>query len=140
MFSAADLVCKTGGGVMKTRLILREALFVIGFFAAAAMSAQFVGLSRCQAAIPCSIPFAVQYRPDPFLAGQYGRVPDSAVSVRLPLETPLMPELDKPRQQDAAAVDAAVRKSLKLLPPPKVRNTQTRTEKSVAEPPARQDR
>ena len=124
---------------MKTRPGLRNILFVTGFFAATAMSAQFVSLSRCQAAIPCAIPFAVQYRPDPLLAAQYGRVPDSAISVRLPLETPLMPELDKLTRQDTAAVDAAVRKSLKLLPPPKVRSTQTRTEKPDAQPAARQN-
>jgi hypothetical protein len=125
---------------MKRHPSFRQALFVIGFFVAAATSAQFVSLSPCRAAIPCSIPFAVQYRPDPLLAGQYGRVPDSAISVRLPLETPLMPELDKPTPQDTAAVDAAVRKSLKLLPPPKVRDTQKRTEKPVAQPSVRQDR
>ena len=124
---------------MKTHLG-RATLFVIGLFAAVGMSAQFVSLSRCQAAVPCSIPFLVQYRPDPLIAAQYGRVPDSAVSVRLPLETPLMPELDKPGQQDAAAVDAAVRKSLKLLPPPKVRNARTPTEKPDAKPAVPQDR
>jgi hypothetical protein len=126
---------------MKTHLVVRASLFVIGLFAAGALSAQFVSLSRCQAAIPCAIPFAVQYRPDPLLAGQYGRVPDSAISVRLPLETPLMPELDKLTQQDLAAVDAAVRKSLKLLPPPKVRNkTPTRPEMQKAQPAAQQNR
>ena len=43
---------------MKTQ-ILRGALVAIGFLFAAAMSAQFVSLSRCQAAYPCAFPFAV---------------------------------------------------------------------------------
>jgi hypothetical protein len=119
---------------MKTRPVFRGLLFVIGFLAAAAVSAQFVSLSRCQAAYPCAIPFGVQYRPDPLLAGQYGRVPDSAISVRLPLKAPLVPVLDTREELDLSAVDAAVRKSLELHPPPTARNTKTRAETIGAEP------
>lgn len=97
--------------------ILRGALVAIGLLSAAAMSAQFVSLSRCQAAYPCAFPFAVQYRPDPFLAGQYSRVPDSAISLRLPLKTPLVPQLDKRSSPDLEAVEAAVHKSLEMHPP-----------------------
>lgn len=115
---------------MKTRQILPGIFVGIGLLASASLPAQFVGLARCQAAIPCSIPFAVQYRPDPLLAGQYGRVPDSAISVRVPLKTPIVPELDKGPQQDVGAVDAAVRKSLEMLPPPGARKAKPPAEKT----------
>jgi hypothetical protein len=115
---------------MKTRRVLRGILFGTGLLVAVALPAQFVSLARCQAAIPCSIPFAVQYRPDPFLAGQYGRVQDSAVSVRVPLKTPILPELDKGPEQNREAVDAAVRKSLEMLPPPGARKTKPPAEKT----------
>lgn len=120
--------------------ILGGALIAIGVLIAAAMSAQFVSLSRCQAAYPCAIPFGLQYRPDPLIAGQFGRVPDSAISVRLPLKAPLIPLLDTRPQSDLGAVDAAVRKSLELYPPPPARNRKTRTEKAGAEPVAARNR
>ncbi len=121
---------------MKTQ-ILRGALIAIGVLIAAAMSAQFVSLSRCQAAYPCAFPFGLQYRPDSLIAGQYGRMPDTAISVRLPLRTPLIPQLDKRPQPDLGAVDAAVRKSLEMHPPPSARNTKPRaTEPLNAEPAA----
>lgn len=107
---------------MKTQ-VLRSALIAIGVLIAAAMSAQFVSLSRCQAAYPCAFPFGLQYRPDPLIAGQYGRVPDSAISVRLPLKAPLIPLLDTRPQSDLGAVDAAVRKSLEMHPPPRAGKT-----------------
>jgi len=122
------------------RQVLRGSLIAIGLFAAAAMSAQFVSLSRCQAAYPCAFPFGLQYRPDPLIAGQYGRVPDTAISLRLPLKAPLIPQLDKGPQPDLGAVDAAVRKSLEMYPPPGARNTKSRTEKSEAQPEVRQNR
>lgn len=121
---------------MRTRQLLRGILFGIGLLAAAALSAQFVSLSRCQAAYPCAIPFGLQYRPDPLIAGQYGRVPDGAIFVGLPLKTPLMPRLDNRPQPDLGAVDAAVRKSLEMNPPPGTRNTKTSTDKPEAKPAA----
>jgi hypothetical protein len=112
---------------MKAGPIIRGSLFVTGFLTAGAMSAQFVSLSRCQAAYPCAFPFGLQYRPDPLLAGQFGRVVgNTAVSVRIPLQAPLTPELDKRPQLDLGAVDAAVRKSVEMLhPPPGARNKKT---------------
>jgi hypothetical protein len=107
---------------MKTQ-ILRGAFIGIGVFIAAAMSAQFVSLSRCRAAYPCAFPFGLQYRPDPLVAGQYGRMPDTAISFRLPLHAPLIPQLDKRPQLDLGAADAAVRKSLEMHPPPSAPNT-----------------
>ena len=120
--------------------ILRGALIAIGLLSAAAMSAQFVSLSRCQAAYPCAFPFGLQYRPDALLAGQYGRVPNTAISIRQPLKTPLIPELDKRTQPDLGAVDAAVRKSLELHPPPSAGNRKMREEKLAAEPAPQQNR
>ena len=87
---------------MKTQ-ILRGALIAIGVLIAPTMSAQFVSLSRCQAAYPCAFPFGLQYRPDPLIAGQYARLPDTAISVRLPLRAPLIPQLDKRPQPDLGA-------------------------------------
>lgn len=107
---------------MQRRLLL-GALIAVGLLTAAALSAQFVSLSRCQAAYPCAFPFGLQYRPDPLIAGQYGRLPDTAISVRLPLRTPLIPQLDRRPQPDLGAVDAAVRKWLEMHPPPRARNT-----------------
>ncbi len=124
---------------MKTRQILPGVFFGIGLLAAGALPAQFVSLARCQAAIPCSIPFAVQYRPDPFLAGQYSRVPDSAVSVRVPLKTPIVPELDKGPEQNREAVDAAVRKSLEMFPPPGARKTKPPADDKSKPPAAKTD-
>jgi len=40
-----------------------------GCFAAETAQAQFVPMSRCRAALSCSIPFSIQYRPDPLIAG-----------------------------------------------------------------------
>jgi hypothetical protein len=120
---------------MKTQ-ILRSALIAIGVLIPAAMSAQFVSLSRCQGAYPCAFPFGLQYRPDPLIAGQYGRMPDTAVSVRLPLQAPLFPQLDKRPQPDLGAVDAAVRKSLEMHPPPSAHNTKRPAGSLNAEPAA----
>lgn len=125
---------------MKTQ-ILRSALIAIGVLIAAAMSAQFVSLSRCQAAYPCAFPLGLQYRPDPLIGGQYGRMPDTAISVRLPLRAPLIPQLDKRPQPDLGAVDAAVRKSLEMHPPPSGRNTKPPAREPLnAEPAAGENR
>jgi hypothetical protein len=51
--------------------------------AASPAGAQFVQLSRCQAAWPCSAPFGIRYQPDPLIAGQYGNVPTTAFSARI---------------------------------------------------------
>ena len=127
---------------MKARRIVRGSLFVAGFLTAGAMSAQFVSLSRCQAAYPCAFPFGLQYRPDPLLAGQFGRVGNTAVSARIPLQAPLTPELDKRPQLDLGAVDAAVRKSVEMLhPPPGARNKKTPADEAAgSETPAEKRR
>jgi hypothetical protein len=102
---------------MKTHRIA-GILLVVNLLVAASAAAQFVTLSRCQAALPCAVPFGLRYRPDPLIAGQYGRIGVTAISAGVRLETPLKPELDKRTEVDLDAVDAAVRKSLQLHPPP----------------------
>jgi hypothetical protein len=141
MFSPLILVYKIGG-VMKARRIVRGSLFVAGLFTAGAMSAQFVSLSRCQAAYPCAFPFGLQYRADPLIAGQFGRFGNAAVSTRVPLQAPLTPELDRRPDLDFGAVDAAVRKSLEMLhPPPGARNKKTSAGEAVgSETPAEKRR
>ena len=116
------------------RHAFRVALLAAAFWtAAAAARAQFVPLARCQTAYPCAIPFAVQYRPDPFLAGQYGKPGSTAISVRVPVFPALPPQIDDPlaASRAKAAVDAAVR-SL-----PQTRRPQPA---KPAEPPTRMER
>jgi hypothetical protein len=110
---------------MKARRIVGGSLFLVGLLTAGAMSGQFVSLSRCQAAYPCAFPFGLQYRPDPLIAGQFGRFGNTAVSTRVSLQAPLTPELDRRPQLDLGAVEAAVRKSLEMHPPPGARNKKT---------------
>jgi len=90
-------------------------LSVAGLLAAGSVSAQFVHLSRCRAAVPCSFAFGLQYAPDPLIAGPYAQAPSTAVSGRVELTTPIKVELDRPIDQKA--IDEAVRKSLELHPP-----------------------
>jgi hypothetical protein len=103
------------------RLAFRRALVAAALWTAATMaSAQFVPLARCQTAYPCAIPFAVVYRPDALLAGQYGRTGSTAISLRVPVFPASPPQLDDPRAASRTkdAVDAAVR-SLPLKQRPK---------------------
>jgi hypothetical protein len=126
---------------MKTRR-LAGFLCVLGLFTAGPAAAQFVTLSRCQAALPCAIPFGVRYRPDPLITAQYGRVGSTAVSAGVRLETPLKPEIDKRTEMDLDAVDAAVRKSLQTHPPPAPATSpkKPRQERPAAEPPGPEPR
>jgi hypothetical protein len=67
--------------------------------AASPARAQFVQLSRCQAAWPCAAPFGIRYNPDPLIAGQYGNVPVSAFSVRIdPTRLFQLPAFDLSRE------------------------------------------
>ena len=59
-----------------------------------------------------SIPFGLQYSPDPLIAGPYADVPNTAVSGRIELATPLRFEVDRPIDQKA--VDEAIRKTLEI--------------------------
>lgn len=91
-------------------LLAAAAVFVSGTAAG-----QFVPLSRCRDAFPCSIPFSVVHRPDPLIAGQYAGPPTSALSVRVPLASPLAPELET-RATDTQAIDDAIRTLLRRYP------------------------
>ena len=97
---------------MKRARRLAAVFFAAGFLAAGSASAQFVHLSRCHAAFPCSIPFGLQYSPDPLIAGPFADVPNTAVSGRIELATPLKFEVDRPIDQKA--VDEAIRKTLEI--------------------------
>ncbi len=82
-------------------------------------SAQLVPLSRCRTAYPCAIPFQLEYRPDPLLASAYGTGGNALFSIRTPLQSTFAAELDRSRQVDSAAVDAAVKAFLRKYPAPK---------------------
>jgi len=97
-------------GIDRIVLLAAAAVFVSGTAAG-----QFVPLSRCRDAFPCSIPFSVVHRPDPLIAGQYGGPPTSALSVRVPLASPLAPEVET-RVTDTRAIDDAIRTLLHRYP------------------------
>jgi hypothetical protein len=100
---------------VKTLRTLPAVLVLGALLAAGSATAQFVSFSRCRAAYPCLIPFAVQYHPDPLLAAQYGQVGNTALSARVELQFPLKLEIDRPLDQKA--VDAAMRKSVEVHAP-----------------------
>jgi hypothetical protein len=91
----------------------RAASFVLIAAALAAASpaeAQFVRLSRCQAALPCALPFGIQYKPDPLIAGPWTNVAQTAFSGRIDLLRPLQPpviDLSKEIDRQEFARDAA---------------------------------
>ena len=87
------------------RILLLAAAAV---FISRTAAGQFVPLSRCRDAFPCAIPFAVDHRADPLIAGQYAGPPTSALSVRVPLASPLVPEVET-RATDTKAIDDAIR-------------------------------
>jgi len=73
------------------------AMGLVGVVASSTARAQWVRLQRCNGAIPCMIPFAVRYNPDPLIAAQYGYVSPNSMSGRITFE-PEGPavQLDKP--------------------------------------------
>lgn len=103
------------------RGLLPAALIAAGAFAAAVPArAQFVPLSRCHGAWPCSEPFGLQYKPDPLIAGPWAQgAPSSAVSGHVELKQNPKVELDKPAPPPVDdAVEASVRYFLKKHPGP----------------------
>ncbi len=101
-------------------------LAIAGVFLAAAASGQWARLQRCAAALPCAIPFAVRYAPDPLIAAQYGHAAGTAVSGRLSLEKRPDVQLDAPRLSRDPSEDAA-RRFLLAHPPPGARPTPKKT-------------
>jgi hypothetical protein len=91
----------------------------VGLLVCASARAQFVPLSRCQAAFPCSIPFAVIYRPDSHLAAQYGLSSShTPLVVSMPLKTPLIPKLETAHSPDLeSALEDAIHRSLQTRRP-----------------------
>jgi hypothetical protein len=83
-----------------------------GYFAAETAQAQFVPMSRCRAALSCSIPFSIQYRPDPLIAGPYGGPGNGGFAVTVPLGWPLAPRIEMSRGPDlGAALEADIQRS-----------------------------
>ena len=68
--------------------------------AAAAASAQFVELSRCQSAMPCAIPFGLRYNPDPLSVSGFTAIPHTAFSMRIDPTKPLAPKVDLSKELD----------------------------------------
>lgn len=103
------------------RIIRLGAFLLAGLLTARGAQAQFVAMSRCHAAFPCNIPFSLQYRPDPLLAGQYGSGPIlTPLVVTMPLTLPLAPRLEKPYTGGlGAALEDAIHRSLETRRPAK---------------------
>jgi len=95
--------------------MLSGTLFLAGVFFAESVGAQFVSLSRCHSAYPCSIPFGLQYRPDPLIAGPYGQPGHTPLSGHIELRLPLKIEIDRPLDQKA--LDEAMRKGVEVQRP-----------------------
>jgi hypothetical protein len=89
--------------------------------------------SRCQTAYPCNQPFALQYRPDPLIAGPWTNgSPASAVSAHVELKTPLAFGVDRPTTTSVDdPVNNSVRYFLRKYPP-----VLTKPHDTKAEPPA----
>ncbi|HKD11690.1 MAG TPA: hypothetical protein VKE50_06420 [Thermoanaerobaculia bacterium] len=95
-------------------------LLAAGFLVSVGAQAQFVPLSRCHGAFPCSIPFAVDYRPDPMIAGQYGNtVSHVPLVVSVPMKLPIRPELQRSVATPlGAALEDAIHRTLQSGRPP----------------------
>jgi len=102
-------------GVSNARIDRILLLAAAAVFVSGTAAGQFVPLSRCRGAFPCSIPFSVVHRPDPLIAGQYGGPATSALSVRVPLASPFAPEVET-RATDTKAIDHAIRTLLRRYP------------------------
>jgi hypothetical protein len=97
----------------------RLLLAAVGLSMAGILAAQLVPLSRCQAALPCSIPFGL--RPaDTVAFSPYARTGsgNTAISVSAGVEEGLKPRIDAPPLSDDQAARAA-RLFLKRNPPPR---------------------
>lgn len=117
-----------------SRILLAGAALLI----AAAARAQFVQLSRCQAASPCSAPIGLLFRPEPLIAQTYGNVPGSAGLFALkmdpsrPFQVPVL-DLSKAVENQDFARDAA-RVFVLRYPPPKAKPTPPASPADVSEP------
>ena len=116
------------------RILLAAAALAI----ASAARAQFVQLSRCQAAYPCSAPIGLLFKPEPLIAGAYGNVPGSAGAFALkidpskPFQVPVL-DMSKAVENQDFARDAA-RIFVLRYPPPKAKPTPPTSPAEAAEP------
>ena len=85
---------------MTRRALAPIALGIALSGAAAAASAQFVELSRCQSAMPCAIPFGLRYNPDPLSVSGFTAIPHTAFSMRIDPTKPLAPKVDLSKELD----------------------------------------
>ena len=83
-----------------TRIAGLSVLALAAVLSSKTAAGQFVPLSRCRAAVPCNIPFLVLSKPEPLIAAHYGGTPTSALSLRIPLTSPLRPQIDTSRAID----------------------------------------
>jgi hypothetical protein len=100
---------------MRTHRFAKVLLLLTGgLLISVGVQAQFVPLSRCHGAFPCAIPFAVEYRPDPMIAGQYGNtVTHVPLVVSVPMKVPVLPGLETSATTPlGAALDDAIHRSL----------------------------
>ena len=92
--------------------VLRVLLAAAALGAAPFARAQFVQLTRCQSAYPCSLPVGLLYKPEPLIATAYGNVPAGAglfslkIDPSQPLQLPVL-DLSKVVQNQDFARDAA---------------------------------
>ena len=99
---------------------LRRVVLAVAFAALAAgpAGAQWVRLQRCAGAIPCMIPFAVRYNPDPLIAGQYGWTSPTGISGRISLDGKPTVEFDVHRSLSSDFYREAARRFVIAHPPP----------------------
>ena len=101
-------------------------------------SAQFVQLTRCRSAYPCSLPIGLLYTPEPLIATAYGNEPSGAglfslkVDPSRPLQVPVL-DLSKVVENQDFARDAAKIFVLRY-PAPKAKPTPPPDPAGAAEP------
>jgi hypothetical protein len=117
---------------------LRILLAAAALSVAPAAHAQFVQLTRCQSAYPCSAPFGLRWNPEPLVAGAYGNIPGSAGAFALkidpskPLQPPVL-DLSKAVENQDFARNAA-RVFVLRYPAPKAKPTPPPDPAGAAEP------
>jgi hypothetical protein len=108
---------------MRTRRLVLAAGLMALLGSVSPAHAQWMRLQRCSGALPCAIPFAVRYAPDPLIAAQYGQMSPDTFSGRIVFEPHIHIEIDQPKISIEPA-DFAARAVRKFVlahpaPPPK---------------------
>jgi hypothetical protein len=107
---------------------------------APAARAQFVQLTRCQSAYPCSLPIGLLYKPEPIIAGAYGNVPSGAglfslkVDPSMPLQVPVLDLSKVVENQDQDFARNAARIFVLRYPAPKAKPTPPTPPEGAAQP------